>query len=120
MIVQNSLNWLTNGSRKLLSIRSVEPEIQNDNRVPLAVTLTVEGINFLVGHDILLNDIPVEITAIDMKGSLEILVPAGLPQGLYDITLRSPDGQSTTASEALEVENPNLIQDELLPNGLRL
>ncbi len=119
-IVQNSLNWLTNGPRKLLSIRSVEPEIQNDNSVPLAVTLTVEGINFLVGHDIFLNDIPVEITAIDMKGSLEILVPAGLPQGLYDITLRSPDGQSTTASEAFEVEDPNLIQDELLPNGLRL
>jgi hypothetical protein len=79
----------------------------------LAVTLTVEGINFLVGHDVLLNDIHVEITAINMNGSLEILVPAGLPQGLYDITLRSPDGQSTTVSEAFMVENPIPIQDEL-------
>lgn len=104
MIMQNSLNWLMNGSKKLLSIHSVEPEIQKDNSVPLAVTLTVEGINFLVGHDVLLNDIPVEITAINMNGSLEILVPAGLPQGLYDITLRSPDGQSTTVSEAFMVE----------------
>jgi subtilisin family serine protease len=113
MIMQNSLNWLMNGSKKLLSIHSVEPEIQNDNSVPLAVTLTVEGINFLVGHDVLLNDIHVEITAINMNGSLEILVPAGLPQGLYDITLRSPDGQSTTVSEAFMVENPIPIQDEL-------
>ena len=120
MIMQNSLNWLMNGSKKLLSIHSVEPEIQKDNSVPLAVTLTVEGINFLVGHDVLLNDIPVEITAINMNGSLEILVPAGLPQGLYDITLRSPDGQSTTLSEAFMVENPIPIQDELLSNVVKL
>ena len=120
MIMQNSLNWLMNGSKKLLSIHSVEPEIQNDNSVPLAVTLTVEGINFLVGHDVLLNDIHVEITAINMNGSLEILVPAGLPQGLYDITLRSPDGQSTTVSEAFMVENPIPIQDKLLSNVVKL
>ena len=112
IIIQNSLNWLMNGTRKLLSIRSAEPEIQNDNSVPLTVTLTVEGINFLGGHDVLLNDIPMEITAIDLDGSLEFLVPAGLPQGLYDITLRSPDGQSTTVSQAFEIESPIPVQDE--------
>jgi hypothetical protein len=106
MVIQNSLDWLMEGSKKLLSIRSVEPEIQNDNSVSLAVTLTVEGINFLVGHDVFLNDIPVEIKSIDMNGSVEILVPAGLPRGLYDITLRSPDGQSTVLPEAFYVENP--------------
>jgi len=106
MIMKNSLDWLMEGSKKLLSIHSVEPEIQNDNSVPLAVMLTVEGINFLVGHDVFLNDIPVEIKSINMNGTLEILVPAGLPQGLYDITLRSPDGQSTILSEAFQVENP--------------
>jgi hypothetical protein len=106
MIMKNSLDWLMEGSQKLLSIQSVEPGIQNDNSVPLTVMLTVEGINFLVGHDVLLNDIPVEINSINMNGSVEILVPAGLPQGIYDITLISPDGQSTILSEALQVENP--------------
>ena len=106
MIMKNSLDWLMEGSQKLLSIQSVEPGIQNDNSVPLTVMLTVEGINFLVGHDVLLNDIPVEINSINMNGSVEILVPAGLPQGIYDITLRSPDGQSAILSEALQVENP--------------
>jgi len=108
IIIQNSLNWLMNGSRKLLSIRSVEPEIQIDNSVPVTVTLTVEGINFLVGHDVRLNDTPVEITAIDMTGSVEILVPAGLHRGLYDITLDSPDGQSNVLSEAFRIDDPTL------------
>jgi hypothetical protein len=106
IIMKNSLDWLMEGSQKLLSIQSVEPGIQNDNSAPLTVMLTVEGINFLVGHDVLLNDIPVEINSINMNGSVEILVPAGLPQGTYDITLKSPDGQSTILSEALQVENP--------------
>ena len=54
----------------------------------------------MVGHDVRLNDTPVEITSIDlasrqagMAGNLVLLVPAGLPRGLYDITLRSPDGR---------------------------
>ncbi len=106
LIVKNSLDWLMEGSKELLSIRSIEPVIQNDNSVPLAVKLTVEGINFLVGHDVFLNDIPVEITSIDMNGIVEILIPAGLPVGLYDITLISPDGQSTILPEAFQVENP--------------
>lgn len=106
IIVRNSLNWLTGGPRNLLSIKSVEPGIQNDGSVPLTVALTVEGINFLVGHDILLNDVPVEITTIDIAGNLEILVPPGLAEGFYDITLRSPDGQSTILPEAFKVYNP--------------
>ena len=106
IIMKNSLDWLMEGSQKLLSIQSVEPEIQNDKTVSLAATLTVEGINFLVGHDVFLNDIPVEIKSINMNGTLEILVPAGLPQGIYDITLQSPDGQSSILSEAFQVENP--------------
>ena len=116
IIIQNSLDWLTNGSRNLLSIQSVEPGIQNDNSVPLAVTLRVEGINFLVGHEVLLNDIPVEITAIDLAGNLEILVPAGLPEGLYDITLRSPDGQSTTLPEAFSVRGQQTVGELRGPN----
>ena len=108
IIVKNSLNWLMGGSRNLLSIKSIEPEIQNDNSVPLTVILVAEGINFSVGHDVYLNDIPVTITGIDLMGSLEILVPAGLPQGLYDITLRSPDGQSNTLSGAFKIEHSGL------------
>jgi hypothetical protein len=104
MIVKNSLDWLMDGSKNLLSIKSVEPEIQNDNSVPLTVTLFVEGINFLVGHDVFLNDIPVAITSIDLNGNLEINVPAGLPWGLYDIILKSPDGQNTTIPKAFTIE----------------
>jgi len=106
VIMKNSLDWLMEGTKKILSIQSVEPGIQNDNSVPLTVLLTVEGINFLVGHDVLLNDIPVEINSINMNGSVEIVVPAGLPQGIYDITLRSPDGQSTILPGSFQVENP--------------
>lgn len=104
-VMQNSLNWLMSGSKKLLSIHSVEPGIQNDNSVPLTVTLTVEGINFLVGHEVLFNNIPVEIKSINMDGTLEITVPSELPAGIYDVTLRSPDGQSTVLSGAFRVEN---------------
>jgi hypothetical protein len=111
MIVKNSLNWLMDGPKNLLSIKSVEPEIQSDNTAPLTVTLVAEGINFLVGYDVLLNDIPVAITSIDLNESLEILVPAGLPRGLYDITLRSPDGQSTTISQAFTIEHPGAITE---------
>lgn len=108
IIMQSSLDWLVNGSRKLLSIRSVEPETQIDNNVPVTVTLRVEGINFSVGHDVRLNDTPVEITAVDMAGSVEILVPAGLPPGLYDVTLDSADGQTNVLSGAFTVEDTTL------------
>ncbi len=52
----------------------------------------------------LLNDLPVKMTAIDMDGMVDIIVPAGLPQGLYDISVHSPDGQSTTLAQAFQVE----------------
>lgn len=118
VVIQNSLNWLMSGSRKLLSIQSVEPDVQLDNTVPTTVTLTAEGLNFPVGHDVRLNDTPVEITAIDpfgtlragMSGRIEILVPAGLPEGIYNITLDSPDGQSSILPAAFTVENPPMRQ----------
>jgi subtilisin family serine protease len=105
-LMRNSLTWLTDGSSTLLSIESVEPAVQNDNSVPLTVTLKARGINFLVGHEVLLGDIPVEITSIDLAGTLKITVPSGLTHGLYDVTLRSPDGQATVLSDAFRVENP--------------
>jgi hypothetical protein len=42
-----------------------------------------------------------------------------LPQGFYDITLMSPDGQSTVLSEAFQVEDPVSMQGELLSNVVR-
>jgi hypothetical protein len=103
VIMRSSLDWLVGGPKKLLSIQAVEPELQNDSSVPLTVTLTVEGINFLVGHEVLFNDMPVEIESINMDGTIEVIVPAGLSNGLYDITLRSPDRQSTFLPQAFQV-----------------
>jgi len=111
MILKNSLNWLMDGSRNLLFIKSVDPEVQSDNSIPLTAALVAEGINFSVGHDVFLNDIPVTITGIDINGGLEIVIPAGLPQGLYDITLRSPDGQSETMPEAFKIERSGSATD---------
>jgi subtilisin family serine protease len=108
VIMQNSLDWLMGGSNTRLAISSVEPRVQLDNTAPLTVTLTAEGINFLVGHDVHLNDTSVEIVSVDMAGNVEILVPAELPHGLYDITLRSPDGQSDVLAGAFTVDDPTL------------
>jgi len=108
IIIKNSLDWLMNGQRKLLSVRSVEPVIQTDNSAPMTIKLTAEGINFPAGYDVRLNDVPVEITAVDLAGNIEILVPAGLPNGLYDITLDSPDGQSSVLPEAFSIDDPML------------
>jgi len=105
-IIKNSLDWLIEGQRKLLSIRSVEPEIQTDNSAPMTAKLTVEGMNFSVDYDVRLNDTPVEITAIDLAGNIEILIPAGLPNGFYDITLDSPDGQSNVLYETFTINDP--------------
>lgn len=106
IIIKNSLDWLMDGQRKLLSIQSVEPNIQTDNSVPTTVKLTVEGINFSLGYDARLNDTPVEIAAIDLAGNIEIIIPSGLPNGLYDITLDSPDGQSNVLPEIFTIQDP--------------
>jgi len=106
IIIKNSLDWLMNGQRKLLSIQSVEPNIQTDNSIPTTVKLTVEGINFSLGYDAQLNDTPVEIAAIDLAGNIEIIIPSGLPNGLYDITLESPDGQSNVLPEIFTIQDP--------------
>lgn len=103
VIMRNSLTWLLDGPRTALSLHAIEPTVQNDNSLSLPATLSVAGINFLIGHDIFLNDIPVQMTSIDMDGTVDITVPAGLPQGRYDITLKSPDGQSVTLPEAFKV-----------------
>jgi len=105
LIIENSLDWLMSGPRKQLSIQSVEPVIQIDSSIPMTAALTVEGLNFAVGHDVRLNDAPVEITAIDTSsGRIEIRVPAGLPEGIYDITLTSPDGRTDILRAAFTIE----------------
>jgi len=103
-IMQNSLSWLLEGPRTRLTLDAIDPAVQLDNSLALPVTLSLEGINFLVDHDIFLNDLPVKMTGIDMHGMVDILVPAGLPRGLYDISVHSPDGQRTTLWEAFQVE----------------
>jgi len=103
-VVQNSLDWLIEGPRMNLSLLSIEPSVQPDNRASLPATLQLEGLSFFIGHDVFFNDIPVEITGIQMPGTVEINVPSGLPPERYDITLRSPDGQETRLPAAFTVE----------------
>lgn len=105
-IIGNSLSWLMNDPPRTFSIRTIDPPVQLDNSVPITVTLTVDGINFLVGHEAFLNNMPVDITEMDWDGTVKIVIPAELPAGLYNVTLRSPDDQSTTHEQSFEVRNP--------------
>jgi hypothetical protein len=69
----------------------------------LPATLQLEGLSFLIGHDVFIGDIPVEVTGIQMPGTVEVNIPSGLPPDQYDITLRSPDGQETVLPAAFTV-----------------
>ncbi|MFH1743567.1 MAG: hypothetical protein ABIH23_31575, partial [bacterium] len=102
-IVGGSLSWLTNWQPETLSIQSVEPSSQPDTSQPLTVRLAAEGLTFSVGNLISLDDFNMPIVSCDACSQLEIVVPAGLSDGLYDITLRTPDGQSVTSPDAFTV-----------------
>jgi hypothetical protein len=103
-VLSNSLDWLAAGESLSLSLLAIEPTVQSDNRLALPASLTVEGLSFFVGHDCFLDDIPVEIVAVEMPGTLKINVPRDLPPKRYSVTLRSPDGQESSLPAAFLVE----------------
>lgn len=110
-LMKTSLDWLTGGTKKALSILSVDPSVQQDRNEPLTVSLTADGINYLVGYTVYLNDLSIEITSIDRDGRLEFLVPAGLSEGDYDLTVESPDGQSARLAKGFRVLSSTEVCD---------
>jgi hypothetical protein len=97
-----------------MSIVSIEPTIQQDTTESLNVTALIDGLNFEIGYHLYLDDSPVEIQSISLNGTIEFLVPAGFQNGLYDITVESPDGQTNTLPNAFQIgETTNIAAWEL-------
>ena len=102
-IITSSLSWLGSKEPGGLSIVSIEPSSQPNANSPLTVTLTVTGVDFPVGNQVSLDEINLPITSRKGCGQLEVVVPAGLPNGLYDVTVRTPDGQVATMPNMFKV-----------------
>jgi hypothetical protein len=102
-IIKNSLSWLGDKQPENLSILSIEPSSQPDNRSPLTVVLNVTGVNFPVGNYVSLDEINIPVTSFKGCGQLEAVVPAGLPDNLYDVRVRTPDDQVATLPNSFKV-----------------
>ncbi|MFH1738058.1 MAG: S8 family serine peptidase, partial [bacterium] len=109
-IMRNSLSWLTAAQEQSLSVVSIYPNQQPDSDIPLNAVLTVSGINFSVGNHVYLNEIPIEIISVDTCGDLETLIPAGLPDGKYDITVSTADGQIASLAEGFQVGLTGVVE----------
>jgi subtilisin family serine protease len=102
-IIKNSLSWLGDKQPESLSILSIEPSSQPDNSSALTVALTVTGVNFPVGNYVRLDEINLPVTSFKECGRLEVVVPAGLPNSLYDVSVQTPDGQVATVPNIFKV-----------------
>ncbi len=110
-LVKNTLAWLMNDAKQTLSITSITPETINDHSNRRNVTITTEGINFLLGNNLFLNLLPLDITQIDFDGTISAQIPGDAPAGVYDLTLTTPDGQTATLTEAIKIGDTTGIED---------
>ena len=84
------------------TITAVTPTvIYNDT----ANTLTVTGANFLNGAVVKVGTQTLTTTYISAT-QLQATVPAGFTVGLYDVTVRNPDGKEAVLADVLHVEPP--------------
>ncbi|MBN2327174.1 MAG: S8 family serine peptidase [Candidatus Omnitrophica bacterium] len=111
LLIKNSLDWMLDDPKQAFSLQSITPAAQNDNSMPSAATLLVDGVNFQVGYTVLLNDQLMQIDSINLDGEIEIEIPAGLTEGIYDITVISPDGQTATLTQGYQVGNPTTVDN---------
>ncbi len=102
-IIENSLDWMNEEEGETLSIVSIEPAAQPDTEKRVTATVVATGLNFSVGNHVSLDHINLPITSTEICGDLEVVIPTGLPDGLYDVTLSTPDGQETTLPDVFKV-----------------
>ena len=104
--------WLTMvGAGPCVSMASAPADTTAQDTAALTVALTAEGINFLVGHDVRLNEQSVEITLIDM---LTILLRsiAKSPRSISHVVKALHElstSASSTVTESVAVPSDNSI-----------
>lgn len=89
------------------SITSVDPVSVTDD---VATTVTLTGANFMPGATVSMTDgtdtYPLSDVSTISGSTLTAVVPAGLPEGMYDVVVTNPDDQTATLSEGIQVYSP--------------
>jgi hypothetical protein len=102
-VMARVLPWLENAPLRTLSILSIDPPKQEDPSIPTEVRLSVAGLNFTVGNAVFLDEIPLDIASINAGETVHVLIPAGLVDGVYDVTVITADGRSARLENAFQV-----------------
>jgi hypothetical protein len=85
------------------AITSVTP---NTGATNVATTVSINGSNFITGATAKLGTTSLGSVTFVSAAKLTAVVPAGLPQGVYDLTVTNPDTQQATLSAAFTVGPP--------------
>jgi len=80
---------------------SVSPPCIIPAEIPGTI-VNIYGSNFADGATITVDGSPVPETAIIASNHIQILLPASLPIGVYDITVMNPDQQSCTMPNVID------------------
>jgi hypothetical protein len=110
--VLQSPDYITTTWAATLSLKSaLAPEILSID--PVSVTndiahpFSILGANFQPGAEVTINDITLTpVTRLDST-TLQTVIPAGVPAGIYSVTVTNPDGKSSTLPDALQVDIPH-------------
>ena len=96
-----------------------------DNFTPVSgvnngiVPITINGTNFRSGATVRIANGSVSKTVTISNGTdtqVRCTLPlTGLPYGLYNLTVRNPDGSNTTAADSLTVMNPDPVITKVVP-----
>jgi hypothetical protein len=84
-------------------ITSIDPTMMTNN---IPHELTILGTGFQPDAELQLGTFTLSPVTHPSSTELKAWVPAGLPTGVYSLTVTNPDGQSTTLAEALLVTRP--------------
>ncbi|MEW5829767.1 MAG: hypothetical protein AB1846_12815 [Chloroflexota bacterium] len=102
---------LVPSSALAISLVTVTPgQITND----AATTIQVEGTQFVSGAVVSLNGYGDLSTAFVSKRALTAVVPAGVPAGIYTVTVTNPGGGSASLANGLTVSDPQPAERPLL------
>ena len=79
------------------------PPSQNIVTVGSVTTLTIPGANFQSGATVTIGSTLASLVTVVSSTVITVPLPAGLPQGVYNITVTNPDGCTGTSSNSLTV-----------------